>query len=212
MGGGSGDSIDRLTGEALRLHDRYLEEVVLAFELCPWAEKVIRQGRFQRAVIAGAAPEATAIAPLVDALEARVPEPDDIGFAIFPELALPAAAFDRFTERMRQADRARRPAVAPAPFLLAAFHPFGPDEFQDPHPLVPLLRRSPDPTVQLVRAARLDQARAGGADVSEAVARQNFDTVAARGAGALRATLDDIRRDRDATYRRLGLRLGLETR
>ena len=207
MRAGAGDEGDRLTAEALRLHDRYLEEVVLAFDLCPWAEKVIRQRRFRRAVIAAAAPEATAIAPLVDALETPAPEPIDIGFAIFPALALTATAFDRFAERMRQVERARRPLAEPARFLLAAFHPFGPDDFVDPHQLVPLLRRSPDPTVQLVRATRLGEARAGGVDVSEAVARQNFATVAARGAGALRAVLDDLRRDRDASYRRLGLEI-----
>lgn len=205
MGGAAGPEGDRLTAEALRLHDRYLHEVVLAFDLCPWAEKVIREGRFRRAVIAAASPETSAIWPLVDALDdaTPVPGPVDIGFAIFPALALPAAAFDKFTEQMRRADRARRTSSAPSPFLMAAFHPFGPSAFADAHQLVPLLRRSPDPTVQLVRGSRLADARGGGgADVSEAVARQNFATVAARGVASLRAVLDDIRRDRDASYAR----------
>jgi hypothetical protein len=201
--GGAGD---RLCAEALRLHDRYLHEVVLAFDLCPWAEKVIRTGQFRRAVIAARAPDPSAIAPLVDDLSAR-PAPVDIGFAIFPALQSSAAAFDRFTEQMRRADRARRPVSEASPFLMAAFHPFGPDDFGNAHQLVPLLRRSPDPTVQLVRSSRLAEARSGAGDVSAAVARQNFATVGARGVGLLRAALDDIRRDRDATYRELGLEI-----
>lgn len=202
---GGGDALLRLTAEALRLHDRYLHEVVLAFDLCPWAEKVIRQGRFRRAVIAAPVPEAKAMAPLIDTLDA--PEPVDIGFAIFPLFELPAAAFDKFTEQMRRADRARRPVTTPAPFLMAAFHPFGADDFHDAPTLVPLLRRSPDPAVQLVRATRLDEARGDATEVSAAVARQNLATIEARGVAALRAVLDDIRRDRDAAYRALGLEI-----
>lgn len=200
---GARETPGALEGEALRLHDRYLREVVLAFDLCPWAEKVVRQGRFRRAVITTAAPDAQAIWALVDAMDAG-PQPVDIGFAIFPALTLAADAFDRFTEQMRRADRARRAVTEPAPFLMAAFHPAGPDDPSDANRLVPLLRRSPDPTVQLVRASRLAEARAGVVDVSDAVVRQNFALVQSRGVGALRAVLDDIRRDRDAAYRRMG--------
>ncbi|HEY2903394.1 MAG TPA: DUF1415 family protein [Polyangia bacterium] len=188
--------------EALRLHDRYLREVVLAYDLCPWAEKVLREGRFRRTVIDGAAPGPTALLPFIDALEAE-PAPVDVAFAIFPALTVPAAGFDKFTEQLRRADRARRSSAAVTPFLLAAFHPFGPDEFQDPNQMTAFLRRSPDATVQLVRADVLDRVRGAGVDVSDGVARQNFATVTARGVTGLGAVLADLRRDRDESYRRL---------
>jgi hypothetical protein len=62
---------------------------------------------------------------------------------------------------------------------------------------VPFIRRTPDPTLQLVRASLVDSLRG---QVSSDVARVNFDTVTARGLAKLDTLLADIRRDRDASY------------
>ncbi|HEX3698734.1 MAG TPA: DUF1415 family protein [Polyangia bacterium] len=200
--GGGDDPATPRVSEALRLHDRYLREVVLAYGLCPWAEKVLREGRFRRAVLDGATVAPAAFLAFIDALEAE-PAPVEVAFAIFPSLDLPSAGFDKFAEQLRRADRARRSSAAATPFLLAAFHPSGADEFQDRNQLIAFLRRSPDATVQLVRADVLDRVRGRGADVSDGVARQNFATVSARGVARLGAVLADLRRDRDESYRRL---------
>ncbi len=64
---------------------------------------------------------------------------------------------------------------------------------------MPLIRRTPDPTLQLVRASLLENLRG---QVSNDVARDNHATVTARGPDALAALLDDIRRDRDLSYPR----------
>jgi hypothetical protein len=194
---------DRLATQALRLHDRYLHEVVLAYGLCPWAERVVRQGTFRRAVVSESQPAPGALSAFIDQWLAEAP-PVDIAFVIFPRLALSAAAFDGFTEKMRRAERARRPLTESAPFLLAAFHPFGDSEFRDANQMVAFVRRCPDPTVQLVRASLMEQVRAAGIDVSESVGRQNFATVGARGVEALGAILEDLRCDRDRSYRQIG--------
>ena len=197
---------DALTGEALRLNTRYLDEVVLAWDLCPWAGKAFAAGQVRQGVRLDAAPTPEDVLPFLDAC-AAAPELA-IGLLIFPRLVTRAAAFDEFADRVRRADHARRPDAAtspPAPtFLIAAFHPGAPDAFTTPPQLVSFVRRTPDPTLQLVRASVLRRATGEGPRVSDDVTRRNFETVTGRGPAALDAVLRDIRRDRDETYARLG--------
>ncbi len=108
-------------------------------------------------------------------------------------------AWEKFAEQVRRSRGG---------FLAAAFHP----DYPAPEGgatnggaaaaarLVPFIRRTPDPTLQLVRASLLDGLRG---QVSDDVARDNQATVTARGLAALDALLTDIRRDRDASYARL---------
>jgi hypothetical protein len=111
---------------------------------------------------------------------------------------------------VRRADHARRPGAAtspPAPsFFIAAFHPAAPVTFSTPPQLVSFVRRTPDPTLQLVRASALRRVTGEDPTVSDDVTRRNFETVNERGAAALDAVLRDLRRDRDETYARLGAR------
>jgi hypothetical protein len=198
---GDGAAEQALRGEALRLNDRYLREVVLAFGLCPWADRTIATGGLRRAVIADVAPDAAAALPFIDEMERAGADAAAIGRHIFPRAALDAAAFDRFTERQRPAHRARRPAAAgPAPFVMAAFHPDAAAAFDGPHQLVSFLRRTPDPTIQLVRLDLLERARAGRPGISDEIARQNHATVAARGVAAVDDVVRAIRGDRDGSY------------
>lgn len=196
------------TDEALRLNARYVEEIVIGWGLCPWAAQAWRTGAVQRRVLLDAAAEPAAVLDLIDELqpprETEAAPQAAIGLVIWPRLALDAAAFATAAEQIRRADRARRPAGAPPPFLIAAFHP---DLRQDPPAdapsLVPFIRRTPDPTLQLVRTTLLDALAGGGRDVSSEIAAANFATVAARTPAALDQALNDIRRDRDDSYRRL---------
>lgn len=186
---------ERLAAEALRLNVRYVEEVVLGWGLCPWAERALREGQVRRRAILDEAP---AVEPVLSFLDALASEPEAaIGFAIFPRAATSLEVFGAFAERVRRADRAR---AAPT-FLIAAFHPGGATTFEGPPQLVSFVRRTPDPTLQLVRAALLDRLPPG---TSDEVGRQNFAAVTARGAAALDALLRDIRRDRDRSYAGLG--------
>jgi hypothetical protein len=186
--------VGSLEVEALRLNERYVDEVVLGWGLCPWAERAIREGQVRRRVLFGVAASAGAVLSFADELAA---DPHAaIGFAIFPQLEGSASAFDAFAERVRRADRARG---MPA-FLVAAFHPSAPATFATAPQLVSFVRRTPDPTLQLVRASLLQGLPRG---TSDDVGRQNFATVTARGADTLDALLRDIRRDRDESYGRI---------
>lgn len=199
--------LDRLRAEALRLNSRYVNEVVLAWDLCPWAAKAFSSGQVRQRVLLAEAPAPDDVLPFLDELDA---DPDvAIGLLIFPRLVTRAPAFDAFAERVRRADHARRPDAATSPpspsFLIAAFHPGAPETFATPPQLVSFVRRTPDPTLQLVRTSVLKRATGEGPRVSDDVTRRNFETVGGRGVEALEAVLRDLRRDRDESYSRLGV-------
>jgi hypothetical protein len=180
-----------LEAEALRLNARYVEEVVIGWDLCPWAARAWREGQVERRVFAGPRPEAGAVLTFVEEISTR--PLCAIGLAIFPRVDLPVAAWDRFAEEVRRAK---------GPFLIAAFHPQSRVDAPPANPaaLVSLIRRTPDPTLQLVRASLIDDLARTGRDVSAEIARDNFATVSARDPAALTALLDDLRRDRDRAY------------
>jgi hypothetical protein len=209
IGGMEGTGDDALRAEALRLNTRYVNEVVLAWDLCPWAGKAFTAGQVWQRVLLAEAPAPEDVLPVLDELDAA--SDVAIGLLIFPRLVTRAAAFDAFAERVRRADHARRPDGATSPpspsFLVAAFHPHSgaPQTFATPPQLVSFVRRTPDPTLQLVRTSVLRRATGEGPRVSDDVTRRNFETVNARGAAALDAVLREIRRDRDDSYARLGV-------
>jgi hypothetical protein len=183
--------------EALRLNARYVEEVVIGWNLCPWAARAWRAGEVARRVFVEETLDVSPVLAFIDELCAAPALA--IGLAIFPGASLPDVAFGTFAERVRRADRARRPPEEHAPFLLAAFHPNsgrGAD-LADAARLVSFIRRTPDPTLQLVRASLVEALSREGRDVSADIARDNLATVTARDPLALGALLDDIRRDRD---------------
>jgi len=193
-----------LVDEALRVNARYVEEVVIGWNLCPWAAQAWREGAVARRVLVEPSPDTSAVLAFLDEIapDART----SIGLVICPRVALDEAAWGTFAERVRRADRARRQPGAAAPFLLAAFHPLAGAPASppaDPNALVSRLRRTPDPMLQLVRAGLIEALGRGGRDVSGEIARANFETINARTPAALDAAIQDIRRDRDASYARL---------
>ena len=175
--------------EALRVNARYVEEVVIGWGLCPWAARAWNEGQVTQRVFTDAEPDVEPVAAFVDELVAgRTPRSAWRSFRASPARSAPGRGSPNASARARGA------------FLAAAFHPDyrPPDgEALDPARLVPLIRRTPDPTLQLVRASLLENLRG---QVSNDVARDNHATVTARGPAALAALLDDIRRDRDVHY------------
>ena len=216
---------DRWTREAVRLHRRYQTEIVEAYRLCPWAERAIADGRVREAVILQDG--SGAVEPSLAAIDSWIDDPTaDVAFAIYPRLALGRQEFHDFAARLRNADTARHELGA-VPFVFAAFHPEADADTADPERLIPFLRRTPDPTLQFLRASALDGIRAGASQgtqfldiasldailsgtaqppLRERVARANLATAERCGIAALRRHLDDIRRDRDETYRALAAR------
>lgn len=196
-----------LEREALRLCDRYVTEVVLDFGLCPWAEGVLRAGTLARRVLLEARPAPANLLPIIDAWAGQGDDDlVEVGFVIAPRHTGGRGAFDSFAEAVRRADRARRPLGAPAPFLIAVFHPQGLEQFVGPHQLVSFLRRSPDPLLQLVRADRLEKAKAGPGDVSAQIAERNHATMTAAQSARCNAIVRSLQEDRARAY--AGLNVG----
>ena len=205
--------------EALRLCDRYVREVVLAFDLCPWAEGVLRAGGLARRVLPGRQPTPVECLPIIDEWSRGAPAASgdgsaaggagraaiDIGFIIFPLRAGSPGSFDSFAEAVRRADRARRAREQPPPFVIAAFHPEGAPRFDGPHQLVSVVRRTPDPLLQLVRADLLERVKTAAPGVSEQIGERNFATLRDPASTArFDAVVRDIRADRDRAYAALG--------
>jgi hypothetical protein len=209
--------------EAKRLHDRYVVEIVEHFGLCPWATRARLGGRLR--VEVSLQTDDTDAGPGLGALDRwALDDGMEVGFLLFPRLALARAEFDRFTSKVRSEDAARH-ELGTAPFAMVGFHPEAKPSLEDPERLIPFLRRTPDPCIQVVRIAVLERVRGsvpegtqfmdvslldaavtGPAEVSvrDRVGRANLETARSVGVDELRRCMDDIRKDRDETYRRLG--------
>jgi len=214
---------DEIEDETLRLNRRYLEEVVERFVLCPWARSARQEGHvaecvFQQEFPDDFAPSLTTIDTLSEHLELEV------ALFIYPRLHLGRLDFEHFARGLRVLD-AERYEPGQAPFAMAAFHPDATPQLDDPERLIPFLRRSPYPTLQLVRTTSLERVRgnetegtafldldllgmAGLAGPStptlrERIAKRNLDTVRSAGVERVERVLEDIFQDRDRTDERL---------
>jgi hypothetical protein len=219
----TGAADDAWTREALRLHRRYQIEIVQEYELCPWADRATLDGRVrERAVLERDAEDA--IVPSLRAITDWMADPSaDVAFLVYPRLTLGRGAFHDFAARVRDTD-ARRHELGQVPFVSAAFHPEADPDAGDPERLIPFLRRTPDPTLQLLRASTLDGIRSGTSQgtqfldmksleavlsghgqppLRERIARANLATAMRVGIATMRARMDDILRDRHETYRAL---------
>jgi hypothetical protein len=208
--------------EATRLHERYVVEVVERYGFCPWATRARQDGRLRVDVSLQVDPDGLD-RPLA-ALE-RWSRDDgmEVGFLLFPRLALGRVDFDRYTSDVRSAD-SRRYEVGSAPFAMVGFHPEAKATLDDAERIIPFLRRTPDPCIQVIRLSVLERVRgsvpegtqfvdlhlleqAANAPVTlsvrDRVGLANLDTVRTEGVAEIARSMEDIHRDREATYRRL---------
>jgi len=199
--------------EVRRILDRYLVEVVERYELCPWA-RAAREGGELAVAVAWGSPDVAAWLAAARELLAR--PATRVAMVVAPELAIAPAEL----RGVRDAVAAQLPAAG-----IADFHPEAVLDLATPARLVPFVRRSPDPMLQLVPLAllasvrgappaidRAQQAHAlagGGApprgDVADRIAAANHATVTAHHA-AIAATLAAIAEDRRIAYQRAGIR------
>jgi hypothetical protein len=143
--------VESIEARALARSDRYLREFVEALELCPFARRCRESGRLARHVLRGERPgEATAAA--LRELEATAEEQVEVALLIYPELEGGVRALEELRDEVRHSLRL---------FHCVAFHPDLPMDLSDENRAVSFLRRSPDPTLQLVRIATLDRVRSG---------------------------------------------------
>jgi hypothetical protein len=201
--------------EVLARNDRYLREFVEALRFCPYAKPCRESGKLQRRVL-WSRDEALAAIREMEAL----PEQNvEVALLIFP--AEPASGetsardFAAFCAGLRE--RMFAAHGGDAPFYCVAFHPDLPRDLLDANRAVHFIRRSPDPTLQLVRASVLRAVRgdAGGGSryvdtsklsveeamalasplsLAERIAQANFATLQREGADRLEELLCSFRR------------------
>ncbi|MGE5048459.1 MAG: DUF1415 family protein, partial [Deltaproteobacteria bacterium] len=125
--------------------------------LCPYAKRCREEGKLHRRVLRARAEALPAIA----AIEALPVESVEVALLIFPdepgEGQAAARAFESFCAGLRPHLKS---------FYCVAFHPALPRDLHDAHRAVQFIRRSPDPTIQLVRASLLTSVRGGDGDGS----------------------------------------------
>jgi hypothetical protein len=219
-----------LEREALRLHARYAAEVVEELGLCPWAERARLDGRVHTRVCLRDWPD---VGHTVDVLAALGDDPSiEVAFVVFPVLDLDRLGFAHFIADVRARDAALR-GRGRSVFALADFHPTAAIDVTNAERLVPFLRRTPDPTLQLVRHSALSAVRLSTdqgtrfldpSQLTEAnfmllsspapplaarVAKNNLRSVERMGTRALADRIDRIAADRDASYFALGVPLPL---
>lgn len=215
-----------LVAEALRLYGRYEREFIVAFGLCPYADRARREGRVRERVLLDTT---VSLASALEANDALVALPEvEIGLLLYPRLRASYREFEHFVSSVRQADEERSNGAAA--MAMAAFHPDGARDVSSPARLVPFIRRSPDPTIQLVRQSALDRVRRGAstgtefmspsvvrsllsgdalqalespsAPLHERIAQANWERLREVGFDAAEAILVDIAADRTRTYAR----------
>jgi hypothetical protein len=202
--------------QALARNDRYLREFVEALRMCPYAQACRESGKLQRRVL-HSREEAL---PAIREIEALPPESVEVALLIFPfepgEDEASARAFSAFAADLR--DRMFAMHGGAPPFYSVAFHPALPRDLLDASRAVQLVRRSPDPTVQLVRASVLRSVRGqndGGSrfvdtrklsleqamalvsplTLAERIARANLETLRREGPERIEALLASFRGD-----------------
>ncbi|GAB4214636.1 MAG: hypothetical protein OHK0013_39490 [Sandaracinaceae bacterium] len=210
-----------LAREAVRLYRRYAIEVVEALRFCPYAERCRLEGRTREMVSLDDALALERVLPLVHEA-ARDPQVE-IGLLLFPRLRIERLAFARFVEQLRRAHQDEPGGLVMA---MEGFHPDAAPDLSSADRLVPFVRRTPDPTIQLVRHEALLRVRRAGdhgtaffdpsrmsleallaapapKPLHRRIAEANLETTRARTVEAIERIYDDIRRDRDQSYAKL---------
>ena len=189
---------------ALARNDRYLLEFVEALGVCPFARHSREEGLLERRVLLGSDLDEESILTEI----ASLPVATEVALLIFPDCTASPEAFERMASRLRERH------ADPDGFFLVPFHPAMPVDVASPARAVSLMRRSPDPTIQLIRKSILDRVRGtregetrwmdpadldqplpapAAASVSERIAAENFDTVLRIGAERIVALLATMR-------------------
>ncbi len=208
-----------LEREALRIYRRYQVEVVESLGLCPWAERADREGRVRPHVVLDPAADVARALSVVREIgdDTRI----EVGLLIYPRVRIDRLEWERFVRHVRDADAAARPPGS-IPMAMAAFHPSAMPDLDDAARLVPFTRRSPDPTIQLVRKSVLDRIRrsddggTGFVDPSmlspealsvaarpplhERVHDANLERIRTVGVACVEQLFADIKADRDRSY------------
>jgi hypothetical protein len=143
--------------EALRANDRYLHAFVEEYSFCPFARGGREAGQTQRYVhYADAASPERLVESLVELmLRIAADETQVVAQVILPLIEVEPEAWIHFCDELTALGHARR--GGPAVLAFAALHPRLAYSDQNAFAMVPLFRRSPDPTIQWVRLDGLEK-------------------------------------------------------
>jgi hypothetical protein len=219
-----------LTRATLEVYERYAVEVVERFGFCPWARSSRESNLVSLYVIFSADRDDfnESLARLSELCQA--PSGSDVALFIYPLLDLDRLGFEDYARRLRTLAEQATPRLDA--FATAAFHPSAEPDLSHPDKLVPYVRRSPDPTLQLLRNSAISGikglkqgtefldvstltidslaalAEPPPKPVRERIAEANLTTVRDVGPAVIDATLADIAREREAAHVRLFERHG----
>ncbi len=209
---------ERRREEVLRLLERYLVEIVERYDLCPWARPARQRGEVAIEVLWGTPDIPTWIGAATHMLS--LPNAA-VAMVIAPELTVTRY----FMHSIRNEVAAAIPSVG-----VAEFHPDADLDLASPARLVPFVRRSPDPMLQLVPLSLLSSVRSsppavdreqqarmlGGQaaplrrDAGDRIAETNHATIGGA-VEAILATLADIGADRQRSYTAAGISIGISS-
>ncbi len=231
-----------LTSLTLRVYERYAVEVVERFGFCPWAHAARTSGSAPvRVVFSVNQDDFVESLTHLNALshgsqgdpsevESETETDFDVALVIYPLLDLGRLDFEDFVRRLRA--RSEDDARDLTAFAMAAFHPHAEADLGHPDRLVPFVRRTPDPTLQLVRKSALFSIKGldsgtqfvdvtalgslgvgayespGVKPVRQRIAEQNLATVRDVGTASVEGVLHDIFREREEGHEALRLRHG----
>jgi hypothetical protein len=130
----------RFAAEVHRVHRRYAGEVVAANRLCPFLRDIDTGFGAFVAVLDPGEPDVEAAVEAVHAAD------NPVIHIVFPLVRPAPSLFERFAARVGQA---LKKALRDPP-VMATFHPDLVGDAADPHRLIGLLRRAPDPFIQLI--------------------------------------------------------------
>ena len=177
---------------ALARNDRYLREFIEAMHICPYARTCREAGKLHREVLVDRELDALRVAARIRDLDKQ---PDiEIGLLIFPQVSVTAQAFERFIRDVRARYEIGR--TEPIAYFVVAFHPELPQQLKNPDIAVRFMRRSPDPTIQLVRPSAIERVRQGSRDpeaLSGHIAEAGLRAVMAAGPERVAALLASLR-------------------
>ncbi len=201
--------------EVRRILDRYMVEIVEAFDLCPWARSARVNGEVAVEIVWGAPVAASEMGVIAAARAALARPTTRVAMVVLPDQGPDLGELRALRDRVAAAI----PAVG-----IAHFSPDAHLDLATPARLVPFLRRSPDPLLQLVPLALLDSVRATPVastlalqaqilagvvppprgDVADRIADDNHARVRTS-LTAMLAAFDSIEADRATSYARVGI-------
>ncbi len=180
--------------ELRAVHTRYLVEVVEELGLCPFARRCRLQGRLERPLIEmpRGEPDPEVVARTLAGVEQTNPEVEIVLLTFVaprqnPTFAAPAA-FEEWVKVLRAAYEKVHKQISSLRYYMVGFHPKNrqaPNRPLTRDSLVPLLRRTPDPVIQCIRADLLDDIRRQ----AQVAAQEKFREEVAKLAPELQAVL-----------------------